>query len=89
MYGQRIRDPFTMYNVFRRDCLHGLKFECNRFDFDFELVIKLVRKGYVPLEIPVNYWSRSLKQGKKVSVIKDPITWLWALIRFRFSRLCS
>ena len=89
MYGQRIRDPFTMYKVFRRDCLHGLKFECNRFDFDFELVIKLVRKGYVPLEIPVNYWSRSLKQGKKVSVIKDPITWLWALIRFRFSRLCS
>lgn len=87
MYGQRIRDPFTMYKVFRRDCLHGLKFECNRFDFDFELVIKLVRKGYVPLEIPVNYESRSLKEGKKVSVVKDPITWLWALIRFRFSRL--
>ncbi len=87
MYGQRLRDPFTMYKVFRRDCLHGLTFECNRFDFDFELVIKLLRKGYVPLEIPVNYQSRSLKQGKKVSVLRDPLTWSWALIKFRFSPL--
>jgi len=87
MYGQRMKDPFTMYKVFRRDCLHGLRFDCDRFDFDFELVIKLVRKGYVPLEIPVNYRSRSLKQGKKVSMVTDPWTWLWALIRFRFSPL--
>jgi SAM-dependent methyltransferase len=87
MYGQRIKDPFTMYKVFRRDCVHGLKLECHRFDFDFELVIKLVRKGYAPLEIPINYQSRSLTEGKKVSIVKDPVTWLWALIRFRFSRL--
>ncbi len=87
MYGQKMRDPFTMYKVFRRDCLHGLKFDCNRFDFDFELVIKLLRKAYVPLEIPVNYRSRSLKEGKKVLVFRDPLTWLWALIKFRFSPL--
>ena len=87
LYRQRLRDPFTMYKVFRRDCLHGLTFECNRFDFDYELVIKLVRKGYVPLEIPVNYQSRSLKEGKKVSVLRDPLTWIWALIKFRFSPL--
>ena len=65
MYRQSLKDPFTMYKVFRRDCLHGLKFECNRFDFDFELVIKLVRKGYTPLEIPVNYQARSFKEGKR------------------------
>jgi len=87
MYGQRMKDPFTMYKVFRRDCLHGLRFDCDRFDFDFELVIKLLRKGYVPLEIPVNYRSRSLKQGKKVSMVTDPWTWVWALIRLRFSPL--
>ncbi len=87
LYRQRLRDPFTMYKVFRRDCLHGLTFECNRFDFDYELVIKLVRKGYVPLEIPVNYRSRSLKEGKKVSMLRDPLTWIWALIKFRFSPL--
>ena len=64
---QRLKDPFTMYKVFRRDCLYGLHLECNRFDFDWELLINLVRKGYRPLEMPVNYRSRSFKEGKKVS----------------------
>jgi hypothetical protein len=52
-------------------------------------VIKLLRKGYVPLEIPVNYQSRSFKQGKKISVLRDPLTWIWALIKFRFTPLYS
>ena len=89
IYAQRLKDPFTMYKVFRRDCLYDLTFECNRFDFDYELVIKLIRKGYVPVEIPVTYRSRSFKQGKKVSVLKDPPTWIWALIKFRFRPLYS
>ena len=76
-----------MFKVFRRDCLVGLTFRCNRFDFDYELLIKLVRKGYRPLEIPVNYRSRSFKQGKKVSMLRDPLTWLWALARLRLTRV--
>ncbi|MBI4244674.1 MAG: glycosyltransferase [Planctomycetes bacterium] len=87
LFGLRLKDPFTMYKVFRRDCLYGLEFECNRFDFDFELLIKLVRKGYKPIEIPVNYRSRSFKQGKKVSMLRDPLTWLRALVKYRFSKI--
>jgi glycosyltransferase involved in cell wall biosynthesis len=87
LYQQRLNDPFTMYKVFRRDCLYGLKFQCNRFDFDHELVIKLLRKGYSAVEIPVNYRSRSFNEGKKVSMFRDPMTWLLALTRFRFQRL--
>jgi len=87
LYGQRMKDPFTMYKVFRRDCLFGLNFECNRFDFDYELVIKLLRKGYKPVEIPVSYQSRSFKEGKKVTIFGDPMTWFRALAKFRFQRL--
>jgi len=83
LFWQRLKDPFTMFKVFRRDCLAGLTFECNRFDFDYELLIKLIRKGYKPIEIPVNYRSRSFKEGKKVSVVRDPLTWLRALLRLR------
>ncbi|MBI5771398.1 MAG: glycosyltransferase [Verrucomicrobia bacterium] len=82
-----LRDPFTMYKVFRRDCLHGLTFECNRFDFDWELLIKLVRRGYRPIELPVNYRSRSFKEGKKIRMIRDPLTWIAALLKHRVSRL--
>jgi SAM-dependent methyltransferase len=86
-FGLRLRDPFTMYKVFRRDCLTGLEFTYNRFDFDYELLVKLVRKGYMPIEIPVNYRSRSFAEGKKVSVTRDPLTWLAAIIRLRFTRI--
>ena len=82
-----LRDPFTMFKVFRRDCVHGLSFECNRFDFDWELLIKLVRRGYRPIEIPVNYRSRSFKEGKKITLFRDPLTWVWALLKSRFVRL--
>jgi hypothetical protein len=87
LYGQHMRDPFTMFKVFRRDCLHGLQLECNRFDFDHELVIKLLLKGYRPLEIPVRYRSRSFKQGKKIRPFRDALTWLVADIKYRLRPL--
>lgn len=87
IYQQRLADPFSMFKVFRLDCLYGLAFECNRFDFDFELVIKLLRKGYRPFESPINYRSRSFTEGKKVTIIRDPLTWLRALAKFRTSPL--
>ena len=82
-----LKDPFTMYKVFRRECLEGLTFECNRFDFDWELLMKLVRKGHRPIEIPISYKSRSFKEGKKISMFRDPLTWLWAVVKYRFVKL--
>jgi 2-polyprenyl-3-methyl-5-hydroxy-6-metoxy-1,4-benzoquinol methylase len=87
LFGLRLKDPFTMYKVFRRDCLYGLTFVCNRFDFDYELLIKLVRKGYTPVEIPVNYRSRSFREGKKVTIFRDPLTWLRAIAWLRVTRI--
>lgn len=89
LYGQRLTDPTTMYKVFRRECLTGLQFSANRFDFDFELLGKLIRSGFHPLEVPVSYSSRGFDQGKKVRVFRDPMTWVIAIIRYRFSALRS
>lgn len=83
-YGVRLIDPFTMFKVFKSDIIKGIDFECDRFDFDFELVSKLIRRGHKPIEIPVSYMSRHFSDGKKVSFIKDPPTWLVALIKYRF-----
>jgi glycosyltransferase involved in cell wall biosynthesis len=80
--GTRMTDPFTMFKVFKRSCLSGIKLECNRFDLDWEIVIKLVKAGYKPLEIPVTYNSRDFKEGKKVSMLKDPPTWMKAWFKY-------
>jgi hypothetical protein len=87
LFRQNMTDPFTMFKVFRRDGLFGLEFQCNRFDFDHELVIKLIRKGCRPLEVPVNYRSRSFREGKKVRLFRDPLTWLWVDLKLRFARV--
>lgn len=87
IYGQKLRDPFTMFKVFRTTCLDGLRLQSNRFDFDWELLGKLCRRGYTPLEVPVSYKSRGFGSGKKVKMIKDPITWVIAAVKFRIEPL--
>lgn len=82
-----LKDPFTMYKVFRRDALNGITLKCNRFDFDWELLIKLIRAGHRPVEIPISYTSRSFKEGKKVRMFRDPLTWLVAWAKSRFGPL--
>ncbi|HEY1696474.1 MAG TPA: glycosyltransferase [Polyangiaceae bacterium] len=87
LYGTEMRDPTTMYKVFRRDAYEGIRFTRDRFDFDWELVCKLVRRGHVPVEVPVNYKSRSFDEGKKVRFFRDPLTWVETIVASRFERL--
>jgi len=86
-YGTKLRDPFTMYKVFRRECIQGVEFVADRFDFDWELAGKLVRLGYRPIEIGVEYEARTYHHGKKVRFFRDPPTWIAACVRFRFCSL--
>lgn len=85
LFHQKIKDPFTMYKVFRRDTIEGIIFKCNKFDFDYELLIKIIKNGFIPLEVPVNYRSRSFLEGKKVRIIADPISWLIVLVKLKLN----
>ncbi len=87
LYHVNLTDPTTMYKVFLRSCVEGVVFESNRFDFDFELVAKLIRLGFTPLEVPVSYRSRGFDKGKKVNILRDPFMWVWSIIKFRFKRI--
>jgi SAM-dependent methyltransferase len=84
LYQQNLRDPFTMFKVFRRDGITDIRFECNGFDFDIEMVAKIIRRGFRPIEVPVNYISRSFSEGKKVSFRTDPFRILKAMFKYRF-----
>ena len=83
----RLTDPFTMYKIIRVEVFSSVPLVSNRFDFDWELIAKGIRRGSYPLEIPVSYKSRSFSEGKKVRFVRDPISWVVAVIRFRFCKL--
>ncbi|MFN2623019.1 MAG: glycosyltransferase family 2 protein [Chthoniobacterales bacterium] len=89
LFSLRLRDPQTMFKVFRSDCIEGIEFFSNYFDFDYELLLKIVRKGYKPLEIPVNYRSRSHAEGKKFRMWRDGPLGLWMITKLRFAPLAS
>jgi glycosyltransferase involved in cell wall biosynthesis len=89
LFGLGLRDPQTMFKVFRRDCMEGIEFSGNYFNFDYELLLKIVRKGYKPTEIPVNYRSRSHAEGKKIRMWRDAPLGLWTITKLRFTPLSS
>lgn len=85
LYNVRLTDPQTMYKVFRRDCIKDMDFKSNTFSLDWEIVIKLVKKGIVPVEVPVVYHSRSKQEGKKVKILKTGLECLWCIIKHKIS----
>jgi glycosyltransferase involved in cell wall biosynthesis len=85
VFATHLTDPTSMYKVLRADCLAGMHFSCDRFDFDFELTGKLIRAGFMPLEVPVAYKSRGFDEGKKIRILRDPVTWVTAILKSRFA----
>jgi hypothetical protein len=84
LYQQKVTDINTMFKVFRLECIEGVALEGNGFNFDIELVCKIVRNGYEPLEIPVNYVARSFEEGKKINFLFDAYPSYYQLFRCRF-----
>ncbi len=87
IYRVKLRDPFTMFKVFRTECIQTLEFIENGFSFDVELVAKLIRSGNKPIEIPISYVSRGFSEGKKIRFFRDGYALPLAMIRHRFSNL--
>jgi hypothetical protein len=86
LYQQRVTDPATMFKVFRRECVDGIEFVATRFNFDIELVCMLARKGYSPMEVPVNYVARGFDEGKKVEFLRDFFPSILMFFRCRLRR---
>ena len=87
IYKVKLKDPFTMFKVFRSDCIQNLDFRENGFAFDVELVAKLIRSGNKPIEIPISYVTRGYSEGKKIRFFRDGYALPLAMIRHRFSKL--
>ncbi|MCE5228652.1 glycosyltransferase family 2 protein [bacterium] len=83
LYGTRLTDIETCYQVFRLEAIQGMTLENNKFAFTVELCVKLVKAGYRIKEIPIGYEPRTKAEGKKV-YWGDGVASLWTLLKFRF-----
>ncbi|HUS50353.1 MAG TPA: glycosyltransferase family 2 protein, partial [Candidatus Paceibacterota bacterium] len=57
--------------------------KCKRFEFCPEVTAKILKKGIKIKEIPISYFPRTVKEGKKINW-KDGFEAIWTLIKYRF-----
>lgn len=77
-----LTDVETCYQVFRRDCLDGMRIVNNDFAFTVELTVRLVQRGFRIAEIPISYFPRGKAEGKKI-YWGDGFVALWTLLKLR------
>jgi dolichol-phosphate mannosyltransferase len=82
LFGSHVTDEPTGMKSFRRGVLDGITLGADGFDFDAELVARLLQAGHTIHEIPVRYQPRTFKDGKKVRP-RDGLRALWVLLRIR------
>lgn len=84
LYGTRLTDAEPCYKMFRSDVLKGIKVSSNRFEYDIELMCKLVKNGYEIMQLPITYNPRTFEEGKKINW-KDGIVAFLTMIKYRIS----
>ena len=83
LYRANITDEPTCYKVFRREVLRNLDLKCRRFEFCPEVTAKVRKRGYKIYEVPISYYPRKIKEGKKIR-FSDGLAAIWTLIKYRF-----
>lgn len=84
LYQQWITDMETCYKLFPKEALSGVKLNARGFEFEPEITVKLLKKGFKILEIPISANPRGYDEGKKINTVKDGIRAFTTLIKYRF-----
>lgn len=80
-----LTDMETCYKVFRREIIHKITIEENRFGFEPEITAKVAALGAVIFEVPISYNGRSYAEGKKVNW-RDGFSALRCIFKYNFLR---
>lgn len=81
---KKITDMETCYKLIKSEFILHLKLKEERFGFEPEITMKLLRKKNIKFrEASIYYKARNVNDGKKIG-IKDGFRALYCLIKYRF-----
>ena len=83
LYSNNAREYEGCYKAFTRKLIDSVEVKTDDFDFDNELICKILKRGYKPIDVPIHYYPRSYSEGKKINW-KHGFKILWTIIKFRF-----
>jgi glycosyltransferase involved in cell wall biosynthesis len=79
--GFNVSDVETGYKAMRREIAQNMVITSNRFGFEVEFVAKCKKGRFRISEIPISYFGRTYKEGKKVG-FKDGVQALVYIVRY-------
>lgn len=83
LYMNNATDYEGCYKAFTRRILEEIPVRSNGFEYDNELICKILKKKYKIIEVPIAYNPRSYESGKKITWMHG-MKMLWAIVKFRF-----
>ncbi|MDD4278177.1 glycosyltransferase family 2 protein [Candidatus Sumerlaeota bacterium] len=87
LWGTKLTDVETCYQMFRRDIISGMSFQRKDMAFTMELTLALIAAGHNIVEIPVEYHPRTGAEGKKL-YWGDGFVTLWVIIQTWLKTIC-
>ncbi|MBI4708389.1 MAG: glycosyltransferase family 2 protein [Candidatus Omnitrophica bacterium] len=85
LFGSKLNDYATCYKLASRSTFIELGLKASGFDIDVEIVCNALKKKKRIVELPVAYFPRTYKDGKKIRW-RDGIWALFYMIKYRLLR---
>jgi glycosyltransferase involved in cell wall biosynthesis len=76
-----LTDMEVCYKIMRREVLHSLHLRENRFGIEPEITAKVARGNWRIYEVPISYYGRTYREGKKVGW-RDGLWALWCIVKY-------
>ena len=83
LYWNNATDYEGCYKAFTLQVIRSIPIRSDGFEYDNELICKILRKGYKIIEVPIDYNPRSYEHGKKITW-RHGVRMLWAILKYRF-----
>lgn len=71
------------YKAFVTNIIKSIKVRSNGFDYEHELICKVLKRGHRLVTVPIRYYPRNYGAGKKIKWL-DGFKILWVVIKYRF-----
>lgn len=71
------------YKAMTKNLADSVEVKTDDFDFDNELICKILKRGIKPIDVPIHYYARDYSEGKKINW-RHGFQILWTIIKYRF-----
>lgn len=82
LFGSNLTDEPTCLKMATREVYNSLNLEGNGFEWEPEMTAKILKRRIPMCEVPIHYYPRSKKEGKKIKW-KDGFIAVWTLLKWK------